>query len=251
MPKDPISRRRKASAKIVKRRCGELENDITHVLHRHTEEQIEAVAALLGITDPAGRMSLARQVSNATSWFYLDSKSGKPPSPSDIKKRLGQLLKAINRIFEILGVDDPADGPPPGTLRFALEPAAEDLGDSVPLERRHENGEERLRRSIENLGLLRAAARRAQANVEEIVRPGRGGGRHKGDVPLNNYIASLLDIFEQYRPVTLAINPYTEKPTAPVISFIENLLNPFRPDVTRKQIHDRVRALRKSKSKRG
>ncbi len=250
MPKDPISRRRKAFAKIVKRRRGELENDITHVLHRHTEEQIEAVAALLGITDPAGRTSLARQVSNATSWFYLDSRSGKPPSHSDIK-RLGQLPKTINRIFEVLGVDDPAERLPPGTLRFALEAAAEDLGDSVPLERRHENGEERLRRSIENLGLLRAAARRAQANVEENVRRGRGGGRHEGDVPLNNYIASLLDIFEQYRPVKLAINPYTEKPTAPVISFIENLLNPFRPDVTRKQIHDRVRALRKSKSKRG
>lgn len=220
-------------------------------MDQYTDEQIDAAAAEAGITTPEEREKFRIQVESAATWFRIDSRSDSPVSPSQRRDQFRRVERTARDLLGALGLreDSPLeDGLPDGPIRRALEYG---LGDE---------GELRLRQILVGLGRIRDVAALERQNTEEETKPPWDRSRNPGNVPINDLIAALMAIYEQYKPIRTSVGapdrPNEGEATGPLVRFLKALLDPLLeavPDpsvveLSEDAIRSRVRTLLKRRA---
>ena len=164
----------------------------------------------------------------AATWYRLDQRDSRPPSPSKIESKLDSVIRNSRRLLRGLGIDDVdavMDGPTDPAFIAALE-YSDQSADGIA------GPAERLSRMIAVLEGIQAAADiekaatgaypSAPAFARKITHRG-----HRGDDPLNNWIEAMLVLYEEItgrKPGTSVHpsgTPNRGKATGPLIRFLE------------------------------
>ena len=79
---------------------------------KYTDKNYKAIAAALGVLVARVRQQ-ARCFEGAGHWFWLDKRTPPRSRPTDLRRQLGQIQDAADRLLAHLGVDaaEAADGP--------------------------------------------------------------------------------------------------------------------------------------------
>jgi hypothetical protein len=248
------------------------------IMQTYSREHFEQIAAVIG-KDIGNVLKHTQLFEAAARWYRIDwgVPPGPPPpepppehtpphltprplfrthptSPSKKAEQLRRIAKAARRLPQSLGIEkyeDAADGPSSFELLDALAGAAEPGEDAVLVASGRIANFATMMDAIVAAGELELHALQA---AEEVIVSGKMTipKGHQGDVPVNNWIAEMMEI---YRKIT-GIEPATsvghvDQPnegiaSGPFIRFLQAAGKPLGIGFSEDALRSRVRTILKS-----
>jgi hypothetical protein len=228
----------------------------------YSEEDIELIAAAIG-QDSADVAAHAKRFEAAAQWFRLSrgvpqAKSRSPGrTPSQLKAKLHQISQSAHRLLKHLGV------PTAELARVRIEDAYNGPGDFEILQilswavHHDENpvvvATRRIGRLAEILEAIEAAnelEQWAEQSAEEVIKFGQltVPKGHRGNTPLNDWIAAMLATYKQITgkdPATSvgASGDNESVPGGPLLRFLKAAGKPLGLELTPDAWRSRVRGL--------
>lgn len=226
-------------------------------LPTYSDSDFEGIAKAIGDDFVVSRLIVHRNTFEAAArWYEYDTASPRRAAPYKVRNKLKRTAAAARKLLYWLDIGDPADAPDgPGDVSIldALASVEHQTEDTVT------HATARVGRLAEILEAIEATKKLgdlAEEAAQDVTHLGELtiAREHQGDAAVNNWIASMMEIYEQIMgkaPGTSTVAPARKKKMGtaqgPVIRFLEAAGHPLGISYSPSSWRSRVRAIKKSK----